>query len=107
MARQWRIEYAGAIYHVLSRGNGGQEMFRSKDDRCLFLELLGKTVERYDIEVHAYVLMGNHYHLLLKTKDANLSKAMQWFGTSYTRKRYLPSEIIVLYPSQSCQGRHS
>lgn len=86
MARQWRIEYTGAIYHVLSRGNGGQEIFRSKHDRHLFLDLLGKLVERFDIEVHAYVLMGNHYHLLLKTKDANLSRAMQWFGTSYTRK---------------------
>jgi REP element-mobilizing transposase RayT len=86
MARQWRIEYAGAIYHVLSRGNGGQEIFRSKDDRHLFLDLLGELVERFNIEVHAYVLMGNHYHLLLKTNDANLSKAMQWFGSSYTRK---------------------
>lgn len=86
MARQWRIEYAGAIYHVLSRGNSGQEIFRSKDDRQLFLDLLAKLVERFDIEVHAYVLMGNHYHLLLKTKHANLSRAMQWFGTSYTRK---------------------
>lgn len=86
MARQWRIEYAGAIYHVLSRGNGGQEIFRSKDDLHLFLHLLGELVERFNIEVHAYVLMGNHYHLLLKTNDANLSRAMQWFGTSYTCK---------------------
>jgi REP element-mobilizing transposase RayT len=86
MARQWRIEYTGAIYHVLSRGNGGQEIFRSNDDRQLFLDLLGELVERFNIEVHAYVLMGNHYHLLLKTNDANLSRAMQWFGTSYTRK---------------------
>lgn len=86
MARQWRIEYAGAIYHVLSRGNGGQEIFHSKNDCLLFLDLLGQMVERFNIEVHAYVLMGNHYHLLLKTNDANLSRAMQWFGTSYTRK---------------------
>jgi putative transposase len=86
MTRQWRIEYAGAIYHVLSRGNGGQDIFRSEDDRYLFLDLLGELVERFDIDVHAYVLMGNHYHLLLKTKVANLSRAMQWFGTSYTRK---------------------
>jgi putative transposase len=86
MARQWRIEYAGAIYHVLSRGNGGQNIFRSKEDRHMYLDLLGELVERFNIEVHAYVLMSNHYHLLLKTKDANLSRAMQWFGTSYTRK---------------------
>jgi REP element-mobilizing transposase RayT len=71
---------------VLSRGNGGQEIFRSKDDRYQFLYLLEDLVERFNIEVHAYVLMGNHYHLLLKTNDANLSRAMQWFGTSYTCK---------------------
>jgi putative transposase len=86
MARQWRIEYAGAIYHVWSRGNGGQDIFCSKEDRLLFLDLLGELVERFNIEVHAYVLMSNNYHILLKTRDANLSKAMQWFGTSYTRK---------------------
>jgi putative transposase len=86
MARQWRIEYAGAVYHVLARGNGGQDIFCSKDDRHQFLDLIAGLVERFNIEVHAYVLMSNHYHLLLKTKEANLSKAMQWFGTSYTRK---------------------
>jgi putative transposase len=86
MARQWRIEYPKALYHVLSRGNGGQDIYRSDDDRHLFLSLLGDLSERYNIEVFAYVLMSNHYHLLLRTKDANLSKAMQWFGTTYTRK---------------------
>lgn len=86
MARQWRIEYPGALYHVLSRGNGGQVIFYSDDDRYLFLSLLEKLTERFNIEVHAYVLMGNHYHLLVKTIDANLSRAMQWFGTTYTRK---------------------
>jgi REP element-mobilizing transposase RayT len=72
MARQWRIEYPGALYHVLYRGNVGQPIFRSKDDLHLFLDLLGELVERFNIEAHAYVLMGNRYHLLLKTKDANL-----------------------------------
>ncbi len=86
MARQWRIEYPGALYHVLSRGNARQEIFVTDDDRSLFLDLLKEVSERFRIEVHAYVLMGNHYHLLLKTPDANLSKAMQWFGTAYTRK---------------------
>ncbi|MEJ2156487.1 MAG: transposase [Desulfobacteraceae bacterium] len=71
---------------MLSLGNGGQDIFRSKDDRYLFMDLLGELVERFNIEVHAYVLMSNHYHLLLKTKDANLSRAMQWFGTCYTRR---------------------
>jgi REP element-mobilizing transposase RayT len=86
MSRQWRIEYPGAIYHVISRGNNRQGIFKTKVDRNLFLELLKEMTERYGIHVHAYVLMGNHYHLLLKTPDPNLSRAMQWFGTSYTRK---------------------
>ncbi len=83
MARQWRIEYSGALYHVLSRSNGGQDIFLSDDDRYLFLNLLEELSERFNVEVFAYVLMNNHYHLLLKTVDANLSKAMQWFGTTY------------------------
>ncbi len=86
MARQWRIEYPNALYHVLSRGNGGQDIYRSDDDRHLFLSLLEDLSERFNIDIYAYVLMDNHYHLLLKTKNANLSKAMQWFGTTYTRK---------------------
>ena len=86
MARQWRIEYPGALYHVLSRGNGGQDIFLTNDDRHQFLALLEDLSDRFNIDIFAYVLMGNHYHLLLKTKDANLSKAMQWFGTTYTRK---------------------
>ena len=86
MARQWRIEYPDALYHVLSRGNGRQDIFLSDDDRHLFLSLLEELSERFNVEVYAYVLMSNHYHLLVKTIDANLSKAMQWFGTSYTRK---------------------
>ena len=86
MARQWRIEFPGAIYHVLSRGNGHQDIFFGVDDRLLFCDLLAELSERFNFEIYAYMLMGNHYHLLLKTRDANLSRAMQWFGTSYTRK---------------------
>ena len=86
MSRQWRIEYPGAIYHVMSRGNGGQAIFRSKDDRHTFLGLLEEVTERFAIEVHGYVLMDNHYHLMLKTRSANLSRAMQWLGTGYTLK---------------------
>ena len=86
MVRQWRIEFPGALYHVLSRGNGRQDIFLSDDDRHLFLALLEELSERFNTEVYAYVMMSNHYHLLLKTLDANLSRAMQWFGTSFTRK---------------------
>jgi len=94
MTRQWRIEYPGALYHVLSRGNGGQDIFRSDDDRRLFLDLVQELSERFSIDIYAYVLMGSHYHLLLKTPDANLSKAMQWFGTTYTRRYNLLNRQI-------------
>jgi REP element-mobilizing transposase RayT len=67
MARQWRIEYPGALYHVLSRGNGRRDIFLSNKDRHHFLSILEELSERFDIEVFAYVLIGNHYHILLKT----------------------------------------
>ncbi|MCK4530642.1 MAG: transposase [Candidatus Marinimicrobia bacterium] len=86
MARQWRIEYNGALYHVLSRGNQGQPIFRDDEDRRIFLDIIGEASERFEIELHAYVLMENHYHILLKTIDPNLSKTMQWIGTTYTRR---------------------
>jgi len=86
MARQWRIEYPNAFYHVFSRGNGHQNIFLSDRDRFVFLNLLKELSERFKIDIYAYVLMENHYHLLIKTPEANLSKAMQWFGTTYTRR---------------------
>jgi len=86
MARAWRIEYDGALYHVLSRGNEQQDIFRDDQDRSRFLESTGEMSERYDMDIFAYVLMGNHYHLLLKTNRSNLSKGMQWLGLAYTRR---------------------
>ena len=70
----------------MSRGNNFQDIFLSDDDRHLFCDLLGELSERFAIEIYVYLLMETHYHLLLKTTEANLSKAMQWFGTTYTRK---------------------
>ena len=86
MARQWRIEYSGALYHVLSRGNERRNIVFDDEDRASFLKILGEMCERFDIEMYVFVLMDNHYHLLLKTKRPNLSKSMQWFGVSYTRR---------------------
>ncbi|MBC8431476.1 MAG: transposase [Desulfobacterales bacterium] len=79
MARPWRIQYDGAYYHVLSRGNEGRDIFYDREDRKVFLETLGETSERFDVEVYAFVLMSSHYHILLQTRGANLSRAMQWF----------------------------
>jgi len=86
MGRQWRIEFAGAFYHILSRGNEGRDIFYNDEVRRLFLDTLADMSERFDLNIYAYVLMGNHYHLLLSTNIANLSKAMQWFGLTYTRR---------------------
>lgn len=86
MGRAWRIEYDGALYHVMSRGNERKDIFFDDDDRHMFLEALGDISERFKIDIFAYVLMSNHYHLLMRTTRANLSKAMQWFGVSYTRR---------------------
>ena len=86
MARPWRIEYEGALYHVFSRGNNRQDIFVTDDDRRQFLDTIGQMSERFDNRIFAYVLMDNHYHLLLRTSRANLSKSMQWLGTTYSRR---------------------
>jgi REP element-mobilizing transposase RayT len=84
MARQLRREFEGAWHHVMSRGFQRQPIFLDDKDRLHFLELLGEMVERYHVLVHAYVLMENHYHVLLQTPGANASRAMQWLNVSYS-----------------------
>jgi REP element-mobilizing transposase RayT len=86
MGRAWRIEYEGALYHLMSRGNDGQDIYLNDDDRNLFLETISEMSERFEVDIFSYVLMSNHYHLLVRTNRANLKKAMQWFGTTYTRR---------------------
>jgi len=86
MARPWRIEYEGAYYHVLSRGNEGKDIFYDDKDRKVFIETMGEASQRFDVALFAFVLMSNHYHLILRTNRANLSRAMQWLGLTYTRR---------------------
>jgi REP element-mobilizing transposase RayT len=83
VARPLRVEYPGAHYHVINRGNAGGNIFETKKDRERFLNYLGKAVERFSLTIHAYCLMTNHYHLLVETPKANLSAAMQWLSVSY------------------------
>jgi putative transposase len=71
MARAWRIEYEGALYHVLSWGNERQDIVATEEDRKLFLNTVGEMGERFEIDIFAYVLMDNH--LLFRTNRANLS----------------------------------
>lgn len=84
MVRPLRMDYPNTFYHVLSRGNERREIFRNEKDHHRFLETLGRMVERFKLEVHAYVLMKNHFHLLVQTKEANLSRALQWLEVSYS-----------------------
>ena len=84
MARQLRIEFGGAVYHIMSRGNERAPLFKSDSDRVLFISTLKDSAELFRVEVMAYVLMDNHYHLLLRTPNANLSSFMRHFGLTYT-----------------------
>jgi REP element-mobilizing transposase RayT len=84
MARKRRIEFAGALYHVLARGNQRQRIFRSKHDFTRYLELLSEYKERYCFSLFSYVLMPNHVHLLIETAQVPLSKIMQGLNQSYT-----------------------
>lgn len=84
MARPLRIERAGGWYHVTSRGNEHKPIFRNDRDREHFLELVAEMVSRFRVRLHGYVLMANHDHLLLELTEANLSRAVQWLGVSYS-----------------------
>jgi len=84
MTRPLRIEYTGAHYHVTSRGNERKAIFRDDTDREKFLELTGRAVEQFGIRVHAYVLMSNHYHLLIETPRGGLNRALRYLNGVYT-----------------------
>ena len=84
MARPLRIEKAGGWYHITSRGNERKPIFRDTRDRRRFLELIGEMVSRFRVRLHCFVLMDNHYHLVLELTEANLSRTVQWLNVSYS-----------------------
>jgi len=86
MARPLRIEYPGAIYHLLSRGDRREAIVEDDLDRLLFFDLLGRTCERTGWQVHAVILMNNHFHLVVETPRANLSVGMHWLLARYTQQ---------------------
>jgi len=86
MARPLRIEFPGALYHVTSRGNARQRVFRDDEDRELFLATLAWVVERFGWRCHAYCLMDNHIHLLIDTPQPNLSRGMRQLNGVYTQR---------------------
>lgn len=85
MARPLRLEYAGAIYHVTSRGDRRGDIYTDDSDRGRWLETLGGVCSRYNWRVHAYCLMDNHYHLVVETIEGNLSKGMRQLNGVYTQ----------------------
>ncbi|MDZ4732776.1 MAG: transposase [Nitrospirota bacterium] len=86
MARQLRLEYPGALYHVTARGNEQHTIFHDETDRRNFLTLFGREILQQQWQCYSYCLMGNHYHLLIETPEPNLSRGMQRLNGSYTQR---------------------
>ena len=84
MARKPRIEFEGAFYHVLTRGNQKQKIFKENDDLNIYLEILFDYKKRYNYYLFSYVLMSNHVHLLIQTQKTPLSKILQGVNQRYT-----------------------
>lgn len=84
MARPLRIEIAGGWYHVTARGNERNSIFRDDGDRQHFLEVVAEMVLRFRVRLHCFVLMDNHYHVMLELTETNLSRAVQWLNVSYS-----------------------
>lgn len=86
MARSLRIEYPGAFYHVMARGNRREAIFEDDDDRRYFLKAVSEACGMTGWRVHTWVLMSNHYHLFLETPEPNLVAGMKWLQNAYTRR---------------------
>ena len=86
MARPLRLEFPGALYHVTARGNARQAIVLDDRDRVVFLVCLGDVVLRFAWICHAYCLMDNHYHLLIQTPEANVSRGMRQLNGVFTQR---------------------
>jgi putative transposase len=86
MARKLRVQYPGAIYHVMNRGDRREPIFHNDKDRELFLDTLGEACAKTDWLVHAWCLMHNHFHLVVETPRADLVPGMKWFLGTYTSR---------------------
>ena len=86
MPRKVRIEYPGAMYHVMSRGDRREDIFVDDEDRQRFLSTLGEACQKTEWQVHAYCLMRNHFHLVIETPQANLVAGMKWHLGVYTKR---------------------
>ena len=86
MARSIRIEFEGALYHVMARGNRRESIFLDDEDRRIFLRSLAEACGMTGWRIHAWVLMSNHYHIMLETPEPNLVEGMKWLQNAYTRR---------------------
>ena len=86
MSRPLRIQYPDAWYHVMNRGRRGEDVFTGKKDYNAFIDLLKELVEDYNVKIAAYCLLSNHYHLLVQTPEANISRAMRHLNGVYTQR---------------------
>lgn len=85
MARPLRLEFAGALYHITSRGDRREDIFAGDEDRLAWLDILGAVCERFNWICHAYCLMTNHYHVVVETIEGNLAKGMRQLNGVYTQ----------------------
>ncbi len=86
MARPLRIEFSGALYHITSRGDGREDIYLDKEDRDTYMIVLAEVCDLFNWSVHSWCQMTNHYHLLVETPDANLSKGMRYLNGIYTQR---------------------
>jgi len=100
LARPLRIEYPGAVYHVTSRGNAGNNIYGNDQDREAYIDLLSEVVKKCNWHCHDYCLMENHYHLLIETPDANLSYGMRQLNITGQ------SDIPLCYCDCVCHFSH-
>src|SRR6185295_1676823 len=112
MPRKPRIQYEGAIYHLMNRGDRREAIFKSDKDRALSLETLGTACQKCGWQVHAYCLMSNHFHLVVETPRPNLVTGMQWFLGTYTarfnrRHRYFGHLFSGRYKSLVVDGNNN
>lgn len=109
MPRQVRIEYPGAMHHVMSRGNRRQDIYLDDVDRQDFLKTLAEACQKTGWQIHAYCLMSNHYHLVVETPNANLVAGMAWLQSAYTirlnhRHKLIGHVLSGRYKAQLVEG---
>ncbi len=98
MARPLRYEAAGAVYHLMARGDGGKQVFENDKDRYNWVDMMERACARFGWRMHAWVLMGNHFHLLLETPEPNLVAGMKWllgvYSQGWNRRRHRKGHVF-------------